>query len=468
MESPDLSGRSKKLIHTLILDTGPIIKNEPPISTLLAQSEALVTVPSVLSEIRDAATRTRIETMLKPFLTFRSPSPNSVKVITDFARKTGDLEVLSRPDLLILALAYELECERNGGDWRLRGKPGQRDLNGPNPKKPVPNSAEVMSLVSTPEVPSANPKDQPVTEEPPASAASESGETTALEESSLGKTLSLVHISSRPTAGCKTQSPPSCIERKSSPNPAPAEDPTSPSPPNDIHIDSQDDDSASETSDLDTDGWVTPSNIRAYQAAEGAHSTPKSSKALDIMQVATLTTDFAMQNVLLQMNLNLLSPSLQRIRHLRTYILRCHACFSKTKDMSKQFCTRCGKPTLMRVSCSTAANGEFRIYLKKNMQWNHRGDKFSIPKPVGGSSSGKLNVGGGGKGGGKGGWGTDLILAEDQKEYQLAMTGQRRRKERNLMDEDYLPGILTGERRDTGGRVKVGGGRNINSRKRMN
>lgn len=102
------------------------------------------------------------------------------------------------------------------------------------------------------------------------------------------------------------------------------------------------------------------------------------------------------------------------------------------------------------------------------MQWNHRGDKFSIPKPVGGSSSGKLNIGGGGKGGGKGGWGTDLILAEDQKEYQVAMTGQRRRKERNLMDEDYLPGILTGERRDMGGRVKVGGGRNINSRKRMN
>jgi RNA-binding protein NOB1 len=37
-----------------------------------------------------------------------------------------------------------------------------------------------------------------------------------------------------------------------------------------------------------------------------------------------ITTDFAMQNVLLQMNLNLLSPSLQRVKHVKTFILRCH------------------------------------------------------------------------------------------------------------------------------------------------
>jgi RNA-binding protein NOB1 len=135
--------------------------------------------------------------------------------------------------------------------------------------------------------------------------------------------------------------------------------------------------------------------------------------------------------------------------------------------MSKQFCPRCGKPSLTRVSCSTNAKGEFKIHLKKNMEWHHRGDRFSIPKPTGGSSSGKLNVGGGGKGGGKGGWGRELILAEDQKEYMQAMVGERRRKERDLMDEDYLPAILTGERGRAGGRVKIGGGKNINSRKRI-
>lgn len=49
-----------------------------------------------------------------------------------------------------------------------------------------------------------------------------------------------------------------------------------------------------------------------------------------------------------------------------------------------------------------------------------------------------------------------------------AVTDEKRqqRRERDLMDEDYLPGILTGERHRSGGRVKVGAGRNVNSRRR--
>lgn len=69
------------------------------------------------------------------------------------------------------------------------------------------------------------------------------------------------------------------------------------------------------------------------------------------------------------------------------------------------------------------------------------------------------------------GWGHELILAEDQKEFERAKALERRTKERSLMDEDYLPGILTGERKGSGGaaaggRTRVGAGRNVNSRKR--
>jgi RNA-binding protein NOB1 len=178
------------------------------------------------------------------------------------------------------------------------------------------------------------------------------------------------------------------------------------------------------------------------------------------MEVAVLTTDFAMQNVILQINLNLLSSSLMRIRHVRSVVLRCQACFLICREMNKQFCPRCGKPTLTRVSCSTTNSGEFKIHLKKNFQYNSRGDRYSIPKAVHGAAHGRV------KGGGKGSWGNDLILAEDQKEYERAVTTEKRAKERNLMDEDYLPGILTGERLKTGGRIKIGAGRNVNSKKR--
>jgi RNA-binding protein NOB1 len=59
-----------------------------------------------------------------------------------------------------------------------------------------------------------------------------------------------------------------------------------------------------------------------------------------------------------------------------------------------------------------------------------------------------------------------LVLSEDQKEYAQKV-GQEK-KARDLMDEDYMPGILTGDRAGrSGGRPKVGAGRNVNSKKRF-
>ncbi len=129
----------------------------------------------------------------------------------------------------------------------------------------------------------------------------------------------------------------------------------------------------------------------------------------------------------------------------------------------RQFCPSCGHPTLTRVSVSTDANNNFTVHLKKNFQWNNRGNVFSIPKPTHGSASGKVsNV----KGGGKGGWGQDLILTEDQKEYTRRADEQRRANYRDLMDEDYLPSILSGERKGGHGKIKVGAGRSVNSKRR--
>ena len=130
----------------------------------------------------------------------------------------------------------------------------------------------------------------------------------------------------------------------------------------------------------------------------------------------------------------------------------------------KQFCPSCGHPTLTRVSVSTDASNNFKVHLKKNFQWNNRGNVYSIPKPIHGSASGKTaNV----AGGGKSGWGQELILAEDQKEYSRRVEEDRRTKYRDLMDEDYLPSILGGDKKGGGhGKIKVGAGRGVNSKKR--
>lgn len=437
---------SVKSVHTIVLDAGPILKNEPSVSTLLAQSEALFTVPSVITEIRDATARSRLETTWMPFLTLKTPGEQSVKVITEFARRTGDLSVLSRADIQILALAYELECERNGGNWRLRTVPGQKRVNGA-----APNTKQAGLLEAEEQAPT-------LPTEPGDATETLSRDPIHSSPEGLGASLDRSEPSDEPTQAESPTSGAQEAQRTDEGSAIPMEslDLGAPSPADTLEAQNN----ASVSDDSDSEGWITPSNIKKHQA-DSSQGVGLSSSTTGTMQVATITTDFAMQNVLLQMNLNLLSSSLQRIRHLKTYILRCHACFQQTKEMDKQFCPSCGKPTLMRVACSTRQNGEFQLHLKKNMQWNTRGDRYSIPRPVSGTASGKV-----GAGGGKGGWGQGLILAEDQKEYVQAMQGQGRRRERNLMDEDYLPGILTGDRNRNGGRIKVGAGRTINSRKR--
>ena len=428
-----------KPVHILILDAGPILKNDPPLSSLQAKCDHLYTTSAIVSEIRDPVAKSRFENTYLLFLTIRDPKSKSIDTITEYGRKTGDSAVLSRGDIGILALAYELECEKNGGDWRLRNVPGQKRLNGPPPTNILTAPPDIAAPV------------RPKTEQQLSNLLTEVHDEVQVGIDEIEKLVANIILEATED-----------LERGKG-------DSTHPLRVNDSG-DVTDDHATGIASDhhdnpeqeaSDSDGWITPANLKRQQVKDGGSESSRKPRDFT-MQVATLTTDFAMQNVLLQMNLNLMSTSLQQIRHIRTYILRCHACFEKTKDMSKQFCPRCGNPTLTRVSCSTNDRGEFQMHLKKNMQWNSRGDRFSIPKPVAGSANQKVAQM---KGGGRGGWGQELILAEDQKEYMRAIGGQGR-KEKNLMDEDYLPSILTGDRLRQVGRPKVGAGRNINSKRR--
>jgi RNA-binding protein NOB1 len=409
----------QKQIHSLIVDTGPLIHNTISISTIIQSAEHIFTTPAIISEIRDAATRSRVETTLLPFLTLREPTPASYEFVAQFSKKTGDYPVLSRQDMGILALAYEVDQER---------------------KK------EEKALASADE----EKKDAVIVEE---KAEVETSETLTTSKAK-GETANPESSSTEPPVGTDPARAPESLEEDMS-RLRIASDATQEASP------SKEESALSEYDDEDNDGeWITPTNLKQHQAKDNGVSM-KESEATQLSS-ATMTTDYAMQNVLLQLQLSLISPSMQRIKTLRTYIMRCHACFLTTKEMSKQFCPRCGQPTLNRVSCTTNAKGEFKIHLAKNHQWNNRGNKFSVPKPVHGTASGK-----GIKGGGKAGWGTELVLAEDQKEYQRGIGEQRRAKTRDLMDEDYLPGILTGDRGRAGGRLKVGAGKNINSKKRF-
>jgi len=440
-----------KPVHTILLDAAPILLNTPSISTLTATCNTLVTTPAVVSEIRGEEARTRFETLYTPFIEIRSPKPESVKFARDFARRTGDLAVLSSTDIEVLALAYDLECERNGGNWRLRSVPGQKRVNGQPPNKELEESRENQEAGDGVEATQDQERHSTAAEHDGVENITQSLNDTVLTSDKPDRLPNLVTDVDNVQETGNDADISSSIESNA-----------------DIEktsITGADTNQEQQEESEDSEGgWITHSNLKRRQAQDEA-GTSTSKDETKVLQVATMTGDFAMQNVLLQMNLNLLSTrTCKRIANIKQTIFRCHACFQTTKDMSKQFCPRCGKPSLTRVTCTTNDKGEVKLHLKQNFQWNNRGNVFSVPKPTGGSANQKWK--GPQSGGGQSGWGNNLILAEDQKEYVRAMSTAKRTKQKDLMDEDSLPSIFTGDRSQNRGRVQVGAGKSVNSRKR--
>lgn len=472
--APPVEPHTTKQIHSLVVDTGPLIKNDPLPTVLREKAEKLYTIPSVLSEIRDATTRSRVETTLLPFLELRSPRPDSVAFVTGFARRTGDLAAISRTDLELIALAYEIECERNGGDWRLRKVPGQKRLNGRPPGAPEEEAGEEKKQDAQ-----TDKKAQPAEKATENGSKNDSNDATSKDTSSLAEDVSQLSVQDEAPQQAEEDEwqTVSTSSKKKSRKPAsrasaPPVKLSEPKPEPEVVAAPEEEvdqpEVVEDDEDTDDEGWITPSNLQEQQAADaaaGAITDKKTASRPVTLQAALLTSDYAMQNVSLRMNLNLLSPSFMRITRLKTWILRCHGCFTTTKDMTKQFCPSCGQPTLLRTACSTDERGQVRLHLKRNFQWNNRGNVYSVPKPTHGSSNGRLPPKGANVGG-QGGWGRDLMLAEDQKEFLKKGEEIKRERKKDLMDEDRLPGLLTGDRPGGSGKIKVGAGRSINSKRR--
>eukprot|EP00181_Compsopogon_caeruleus_P000684 CAMPEP_0184688598 /NCGR_PEP_ID=MMETSP0312-20130426/30186_1 /TAXON_ID=31354 /ORGANISM="Compsopogon coeruleus, Strain SAG 36.94" /LENGTH=627 /DNA_ID=CAMNT_0027145851 /DNA_START=51 /DNA_END=1934 /DNA_ORIENTATION=+ len=145
--------------------------------------------------------------------------------------------------------------------------------------------------------------------------------------------------------------------------------------------------------DEDFSSWIHPENVDDRIALDlgGLISSAEMKH-----RSGCITTDFAMQNVLLQMGLHLLSPDGKHtIRRLKKYVLRCYGCFKLTKDAEKQFCQHCGNHSLSRVTYAVDENGTGRLFLSPRYVPKIRGTKYSIPLPRGGR------------------YNSDLILTED-------------------------------------------------------
>ncbi|KAF8103308.1 hypothetical protein N665_0188s0247 [Sinapis alba] len=102
--------KSTKGISMAVVDANAVIDGRQSLTDF---ADKFVTVPEVLSEIRDADSRRRLEFI--PFtIETMEPSPESLSKVIKFAKATGDLHTLSDVDVKLIALTYTLEAEVHG------------------------------------------------------------------------------------------------------------------------------------------------------------------------------------------------------------------------------------------------------------------------------------------------------------------------------------------------------------------
>ncbi|KAI8330958.1 Nin one binding Zn-ribbon like-domain-containing protein [Choanephora cucurbitarum] len=395
--SPSKTGSSK--LKCLVIDTNALING----MSLRDMAEEFYTCPEVFYELRSVHSREFLSRL--PFeLKVINPTEESIKFVTEFSKKTGDYGVLSQPDLRVLALTHTLEKKENG-DVNIRKEPLTTRPSGSLPSAPPPA-----------------PYKKPVVEKQ----VDEDGWEIATNTKKSAKKFTPKKNTTQPSTKHETpvkQEVPDNADAEQKEDKDNVEQaaesieklniqPTTTAP----LVEEEEDDS----SDEEGGDWITPDNVDEYKAAEiGVTADDLRNKA--VMAVGCMTADFAMQNVLLQMNLNLVSAGGYRVKKIRNSVMRCHACFTVTNDLEKKFCPKCGNATLQRVTCSTNSKGEISYHLKRNFQYRLRGTKYDIPPPKGGR---KVN---------------NIVLREDQKEYIKATQRKQKKNVVDMFDPDFIP-----------------------------
>jgi RNA-binding protein NOB1 len=150
-------------------------------------------------------------------------------------------------------------------------------------------------------------------------------------------------------------------------------------------------DEASQESQPVDDGegeWITPANLAKMQAKARGKSVVVDKEAR--VALGCLTGDFAMQNVLIQLGLNVVSVDGLRITAARRWALKCFSCFAIERNTSKIFCSACGNSTLRRIQVQSTPDGGLAEVPSASAArpMSTRGFIHPIPQPRGGRNRG--------------------------------------------------------------------------------
>ena len=293
-------------------------------------------------------------------------------VVIAFAQKTGDYAVLSKPDLAVLALTYALDAEgsKASGSSSKVEQPAvikeQESTPGSSTTALAPAAPAASSSSATPSKPSPWGKVAPTPAEPaaPEGDASESAFPVLQAEpkdeqdgvKAVISQFSRVEFKDLPMNENKPAGGPSDKElrieklRKE----MKAEE-TKKEQWEQVYAEKDEDEEKAmdgwNEDESDAGEWITPDNVNKHKAedlgllpitkTEGTQPAPggttgegkkkrtrtRTRAPKTQVRVACFTGDFAVQNVLIQMGLGLVGEGGKRIKSVKSWVLRCHACF---------------------------------------------------------------------------------------------------------------------------------------------
>ncbi|XP_033299256.1 RNA-binding protein NOB1 [Bombus bifarius] len=454
-------------VQYLVVDTSAFIRN----ASLQDVGVNIITEQDVVNEVTNKRQLRRL--VVLPYdLKIQNAYSENIKFVTEFAKKTGDYTSLSATDIKVIALTYQLEKEKIGTD-HLRSKPTvaqtldsnvekTEDLRTPLAGFYIPeknkdvvedNTKEYNDEESKQEKCIVNNKKNEIetnmensiknmsyerTEEESESDykeynASESNYETADSEVDQDRTKDLSTIFSKLT--CDSTSfivqDRNNIEHNIDNILVPIKENYDDTDQHSEYEDGKSDDNNDNNYEYDDEGdndndddsgWITPGNIRNIKKEFDSDFLEQKS-----VTVACLTMDFAMQNVLKQIGLNVISLDGRVIKQMRTYIFRCYACYKTTSIMTKVFCPSCGNKTLKRVAVTLNDEGKPKVHINFRKPISKKGKRFSLPLPKGGKHA------------------NNPILCEDQPLPHQRPSRLARTKNNPLEDDciaEYSPFIM--------------------------
>lgn len=202
-----------------------------------------------------------------------------------FAKKTGDYSVLSQTDMSVIALTCQYELQVNGEKY-VRSQPGE--------KKASQSSGQSGSAKGK-----GKGKERAKEE---STATAQGGDAEAEQEEqdeveNLVDQVGSIDVNDQPAAAGEK---PNGTERQAT--------------------------EADEDSE-DAGDWITPSNVAKHRSRDLGLVPSGSGSDQAPLAAACMTGDYAVQNVLLSMGLGLIGEAGKRINKVKSFILRCHACF---------------------------------------------------------------------------------------------------------------------------------------------